>query len=85
MEGLRAASPSELLSAARDDDRAALARLLTLVERGGDGAREVARTVFPLAGAAHTVGITGAPGAGKSSLTSARCRVVRASAQRVAA
>lgn len=84
MQGLRAASPGDLLAAARDDDRAALARLLTLVERGGSGARDVARTVFPLAGQAHTVGITGAPGAGKSSLTSALCRQVRSTGGRIA-
>ncbi|HNE38181.1 MAG TPA: methylmalonyl Co-A mutase-associated GTPase MeaB, partial [Microthrixaceae bacterium] len=65
-------------------DRAALARLLSMVERGGDGARAVARAAFPRAGAAHTIGITGAPGSGKSSLTSALCRVVRASGDRLA-
>ena len=52
-------------------DRAATARLLSLVERGGDGAREVGRLAAPLAGNAYTVGLTGAPGAGKSTLTSA--------------
>ncbi|MCB9375216.1 MAG: methylmalonyl Co-A mutase-associated GTPase MeaB [Microthrixaceae bacterium] len=55
-----------------------------MVERGGDGARAVARAAFPRAGAAHTIGITGAPGSGKSSLTSALCRVVRASGDRLA-
>ncbi len=84
MGALRAAPPAELLAAARDGDRAALARLLSLVERGGQGARDVARTVFPLAGAAHTVGITGAPGAGKSSLTSALCREIRTVEEQVA-
>jgi LAO/AO transport system kinase len=46
-----------------------LARLLSLVERGGDGSREVGRLTHPLSGTAYTVGITGAPGAGKSTLT----------------
>ncbi|MBS1837118.1 MAG: methylmalonyl Co-A mutase-associated GTPase MeaB [Actinobacteria bacterium] len=80
----RSASPAQLLDAARRGDRAALARLLSLVERGGGGAHEVARAVFGLSGAAHTIGITGAPGAGKSSLTSALCNEIRGDAQRVA-
>lgn len=82
--GLSDASPERLLDAARSGDRAALARLLSLVERGGQGARDVARTVFPRAGAAHTVGITGAPGAGKSSLTGALCKEIRTDGERVA-
>jgi LAO/AO transport system kinase len=58
-----------LLDAARGGDRAALARLLSLVERGGADAREVGRRTHPLGGNAYTVGLTGAPGAGKSTLT----------------
>lgn len=82
--GSRSSSAAELLDAAVGGDRAALARLLSMVERGGDGARAVARAAFPRSGAAHTIGITGAPGSGKSSLTSALCRVVRASGDRLA-
>ncbi|UDY37158.1 methylmalonyl Co-A mutase-associated GTPase MeaB [Dermatobacter hominis] len=84
MGALRDAPPAALLSSARDGDRAALARMLSLVERGGEGARAVARTVFPEAGRAHTIGITGAPGAGKSSLTSALCRTMRDAGEKVA-
>lgn len=43
--------------------------MLSLVERGGATAREVGRLTFPLGGDAYTVGLTGAPGAGKSTLT----------------
>jgi LAO/AO transport system kinase len=43
--------------------------LLSLVERGGASARDVGRLTFPLGGGAYTVGLTGAPGAGKSTLT----------------
>ena len=82
--GTRSSSAPELLDAAVGGDRAALARLLSMVERGGDGARAVARAAFRRSGAAHTIGITGAPGSGKSSLTSALCRVVRASGDRLA-
>jgi LAO/AO transport system kinase len=44
--------------------------LLSLVERGGEAARQVGRLTFgPSADLHHAVGITGAPGAGKSTLT----------------
>jgi LAO/AO transport system kinase len=68
---MRSRDPAELLDAARSGDRAALARLLSIVEQGGDAARTVGRLAYPLGGGAYTVGITGAPGAGKSTLTSA--------------
>jgi len=48
-----------------------LARLLSIVERGGSASRAVGALVFPRAGRAATLGITGAPGSGKSTLTSA--------------
>ncbi len=63
--------PHVLVDVARTGDRAALARLLSVVERGGPEAREVGRLTHPLGGSAYTVGLTGAPGAGKSTLTSA--------------
>ena len=68
---------AELFEAARAGDRAAVARLLSLVERGGDDAREVSRLASPRAGGAYTVGLTGAPGAGKSTLTSAVIGLIR--------
>ena len=78
-----AAAVAELFARATDGDRAALARLLSWVERGGDGAREVARVAFASSGAAHTVGITGAPGAGKSTLTNALCAQLRGDGEQV--
>jgi LAO/AO transport system kinase len=62
--------PAELVEAALAGDRAAVARVLSLVERGGHDARTVGRLVYPKTGNAYTVGITGSPGAGKSTLTS---------------
>jgi LAO/AO transport system kinase len=55
-----------------------------MVERGGDEARAVAGAVHPLLRGAHLVGITGSPGAGKSTLTSALCSELRARDERVA-
>lgn len=71
-------APKDLLDAARAGDRAALARLLSALERGGDEAREVVRLAHPLGGSAYTVGLTGAPGAGKSTLTNALVARMRA-------
>lgn len=67
----RTNDPGKLFTAACSGDRASLARLLSLIERGGDDAREIGRLSYPLIGDAYTVGITGAPGAGKSTLTNA--------------
>ena len=58
-----------LYTDARDGSRRALGRLLTLVERGGPAADTISELAHPHAGAAHIIGITGAPGAGKSTLT----------------
>jgi LAO/AO transport system kinase len=60
----------ELFVDALDGDRGALARLLSLIERGDDEAREVGRLAYSRSGDGYTVGLTGAPGAGKSTLTS---------------
>jgi LAO/AO transport system kinase len=58
-----------LIDRARQGDRRALARALTIVEQGGEAAQAVGRQAARHAGHAHIVGITGAPGAGKSTLT----------------
>jgi LAO/AO transport system kinase len=60
--------PAELLALARGDDRVALARLLSYVERGGEHSLEVARLSYR-AEVPYTVGLTGAPGSGKSTMT----------------
>jgi LAO/AO transport system kinase len=71
-----AQEPVELLDAAAAGDRVALARLLSLVERGGAPSAAVARLAYG-APPPYTVGITGAPGAGKSTLTNALVAVAR--------
>jgi LAO/AO transport system kinase len=45
-----------------------VARAITLVENGGEGAAALMKGVFPKTGRATVIGITGSPGAGKSSL-----------------
>ncbi|HEU0236657.1 MAG TPA: methylmalonyl Co-A mutase-associated GTPase MeaB, partial [Candidatus Limnocylindrales bacterium] len=66
-----AARAAELADAALAGDRRALARLLTAVENRGAVAETALRRLYPLAGRAHLVGITGPPGAGKSTLVAA--------------
>lgn len=62
-------SVDELYTDAKNGTRQALGRLLTMVERGGGDAELISELAYPDAGSAHIVGITGAPGAGKSTLT----------------
>jgi LAO/AO transport system kinase len=68
--------PAALLALARDDDRVALARLVSLVERGGVPGLAVARLAYR-APVPYTIGLTGAPGAGKSTLTDRLITLVR--------
>ncbi len=57
-------------------DRRALGRLLSHVEAGSTGADQVTELAHGLAGNAHVVGITGAPGSGKSTLTGQLTRLL---------
>jgi len=78
-------APASLLDAARHGDRGSLARLLTVVENGGEAARDaLAGLPATAAQPAATVGITGAPGAGKSTLTDRLVGELRATGVRVA-
>ncbi len=67
-----------LFDAAVAGERQPLARLLSHIERGGAAAQHIGKRAFPHAGSGYTVGITGAPGAGKSTLTSALVGEMRA-------
>ncbi|AMM54120.1 methylmalonyl Co-A mutase-associated GTPase MeaB [Pyrococcus kukulkanii] len=67
----------ELIERLRKGDRKAVARLITLVENDEEKAREIVRKIYPLTGNAYIVGITGPPGAGKSSLLDKLIREAR--------
>ncbi|HVX21264.1 MAG TPA: methylmalonyl Co-A mutase-associated GTPase MeaB [Acidimicrobiales bacterium] len=69
--------PDTLLAEARKGDRVALARLLSVVERGGPPSRALARLAYREP-PPYTVGLTGAPGAGKSTLTNRLIAAARA-------
>jgi len=62
-------STEALVERALAGDRRSIAKVLSLVEQGGAGARDALRLLYPRTGHAWSIGITGAPGAGKSTLT----------------
>jgi GTPase len=66
-----------LAAGVRDGDRRALARAISLVEDGDPLAYGVVADLYPDTGSAYSVGVTGPPGVGKSSLVSALIRHVR--------
>ena len=59
---------SDLASAILAGDARAVARGISLVENAGDDGASLIREIFPRTGGAFLVGITGAPGDGKSTL-----------------
>ena len=63
-------NPTVLLAAAQVGDRLSLARLISRLERGGPDGRAVAAVAYRHGAEVPTLGITGAPGAGKSTLVS---------------
>src|SRR6476660_3417810 len=75
---------TSLSDAAVDGDRLALARLLTAVENRTPVAEAALRRLYPKAGSAHLVGITGPPGSGKPTLVAALIAEVRAAGRPVA-
>jgi LAO/AO transport system kinase len=79
-----AARALELVEAAVDGDRRALARLLTAVENRTGTGEAALRRLYPMAGRAHLVGITGPPGSGKSTLVAALIGEVRRAGRTVA-
>ncbi len=79
-----AASVPDLVSRAREGHVPSVARLISLVEDRSPRLREVMQELAPYAGRAHVVGITGAPGVGKSTSTNALVGQLRARGQRVA-
>ncbi len=80
----KSSSVDELYTEAKQGRRLALGRLLTMVERGGHDAEMISELATPDAGKAHIVGITGAPGAGKSTLTGQLVRLLAAGGRRPA-
>jgi GTPase len=72
-----------LVEGIRGGDRRALARAITLIENSDALAFELIRRLYPETGRSYSVGVTGPPGVGKSSLISALVRHVRGGGARV--
>ena len=69
--------PQEMAPRVIQGDRRALARAISLIESAEPAARELLALLFPHTGRAHIIGITGAPGTGKSTLVNALARAYR--------
>jgi GTPase len=77
VSGRREWTRKALAAGVRDGDRRALARAISLVEDGDPLAYGVVADLYPETGSTYSVGVTGPPGVGKSSLVSALIRLVR--------
>jgi len=77
------ATDVNLVTAALDGDRHALARLISLVEDQDAAAQDALRALFPHTGRAHLIGVTGPPGSGKSTLVNVLTQRFRGSGRTV--
>ena len=73
-----------LVAKAREGDKHATARLLSVVENEEPGAAEALRELYPLTGKARVIGVTGPPGGGKSTLVNRLAGAYREQGDRVA-
>jgi LAO/AO transport system kinase len=76
--GRREWTRETLVAGVREGDRRALARAISLVENGDPLAYELVSELYPQTGRAYSIGVTGPPGVGKSTLIGAIVRHVRA-------
>ncbi len=74
----------ELVGALLAGDRRALARVITLVEYNNSDSRAIVKALYPHSGGARVIGVTGPPGAGKSTLVDQLAREIRSRGKTVA-
>ncbi|MBI2941986.1 MAG: methylmalonyl Co-A mutase-associated GTPase MeaB [Chloroflexi bacterium] len=79
----RERTPEALAEGVVQGDRLAVARLITLAEQDSHAAEPGLARLYPRARAAHVIGVTGPPGAGKSTLVSRLARSYRQRGRRV--
>ncbi|GIE27470.1 transporter [Actinoplanes italicus] len=83
MTARRSRDVPSLVAGAREGDARSVARLISLVENGDPALPEVAAAMAPHAGRAQVLGLTGAPGVGKSTTTNELVRALREAGNRV--
>jgi LAO/AO transport system kinase len=71
-------STEDLLKRFTGGDRTALSKIITLVENHGSSFPDILDRLYPRTGKAYRIGVTGPPGAGKSTLVSSLVQRVRA-------
>lgn len=80
---LRSVDVTDLVTRALTGDARSVARLISLVESESPQLREVSGALSPHTGKAHVIGLTGSPGVGKSTTTSALVGEFRRRGKRV--
>jgi LAO/AO transport system kinase len=74
----------DLVERVLEGDRRAVARAISMVEDGAEGLEELSAGLFPRTGRAYTVGLTGSPGVGKSTLAGELVGYLRGAGRTVA-
>ena len=77
-------SLSSVVKGVLERDRRAVARAISMVEDGDEGLPDLIAGLYPSTGRAYTVGLTGSPGVGKSSLAAELVKTARAHDKTVA-
>ena len=76
--------PKDIAEGVLADDRRAVARAISMVEDGAAELPELSEALYPRTGRAYTIGLTGSPGVGKSSLAEQLVRTARDQGRTVA-
>jgi LAO/AO transport system kinase len=74
----------DVASGVLNGDRRSVARAISMIEDGAEGLRDLIAGIYPKTGQAYTVGLTGSPGVGKSSLAAELVKAARARDRTVA-
>src|SRR5437762_11194648 len=67
----------DLVTGVLAGDRRAVARAISMVEDGADGLAELSAGLYPRTGTAYSIGLTGSPGVGKSTLAAQLVQAAR--------